>query len=62
MRACPAKRFGYCERNAAKRWLTALRREHPHLKLIIIEDALASNGPHIQPLHTMNLRYILGRE
>ena len=49
-----------CERNAAKRLLTALRREHPHLKLIIIEDALASNGPHIQLLHALNLRYILG--
>jgi len=24
-----------CERNAAKRFLTALRREHPHLKLIV---------------------------
>jgi len=37
-----------CERNAAKRLLSALRREHPHLKLIVIEDALASNGPHIR--------------
>ncbi len=34
-----------CERNAAKRLLTTLRREHPHLKRIVIEDGLASNAP-----------------
>ena len=34
-----------CERNAAKRLVNDLRREHPHLKAIIVEDALASNGP-----------------
>ena len=49
-----------CERNAGKRLLTDLRREHPHLKLIVIEDALASNGPHIQLLQQLNLRYLLG--
>jgi len=49
-----------CERNAAKRLLTTLRREHPHLKLIVIEDGLASNGPHIQLLQALNLRFILG--
>ena len=30
-----------CERNAAKRLLADVRREHPHLKLIVVEDALA---------------------
>ncbi len=49
-----------CERNAAKRLLTTLRREHPHLKLMVIEDGLASNGPHIQLLKSLNLRFILG--
>lgn len=49
-----------CERNAAKRLLNDLRREHPHLKLIVIEDGLASNGPHIQQLKALNLRFILG--
>jgi len=49
-----------CERNAAKRLLSALRREHPHLKLIVVEDALASNGPHIQLLHELAMRFILG--
>ena len=49
-----------CERNAAKRLLNALRREHPHMKLVVIEDALASNAPHIRLLKELNLRFILG--
>jgi hypothetical protein len=31
-----------CERNAAKRLLSDLRRAHPHLRLIVVEDGLAS--------------------
>jgi len=49
-----------CERNAAKRFLREFRREHPHLKVIVVEDALASNGPHICELQKLNLRFILG--
>lgn len=49
-----------CERNAAKRYLDDFRREHPHLKTIVIEDGLASNAPHIRELQRHNLRYILG--
>ena len=49
-----------CERNASKRLLENIRREHPHLKLIIIEDGLASNGPHIQLLKALEMRFILG--
>jgi len=49
-----------CERNAAKRLLADLRREHPHLKLIVVEDALASNAPHIRHLQALDLRFILG--
>lgn len=49
-----------CEREAAKRLLADVRREHPHLKLIVIEDGLASNGPHIKLLKSLNLRFILG--
>lgn len=49
-----------CERSAAKRLLKDLRREHPHLKLIVIEDALASNAPHIRLLKALDLRFILG--
>ena len=49
-----------CERNAAKRLLKDIRREHPHMKFIVIEDALASNGPHIKCLEALNYRYLLG--
>ncbi len=49
-----------CERNAAKRLLTQMRKDFPHLKLIIVEDSLASNGPHIKLLNQLNMRYILG--
>jgi len=49
-----------CERNAAKRLLLDTRREHPHLKLIVIEDALAANGPHILLLNELDMRFILG--
>lgn len=37
-----------CERNASKRLLSDLRREHPHFKMLIVEDGLASMP------HTMN--------
>ena len=30
-----------CERNASKRLLSDLRREHPHLKVLVVEDGLA---------------------
>jgi hypothetical protein len=49
-----------CERNASKRLLTRLRKEHPHLKLIVTEDALASNAPHIKLLQSLEMRFILG--
>lgn len=48
-----------CERNAAKRFLADLRREHPHLKIVIVEDGLSSNAPHIKDLARHNLRYII---
>ena len=49
-----------CERNASKRLLTDIRREHPHMKFIVIEDGLASNAPHIRHLQALDYRYILG--
>ncbi len=49
-----------CERNAAKRLLKDTRREHPHMKFIVVEDALASNAPHIRLLQALNYRFILG--
>lgn len=49
-----------CERNASKRLLQDFRREHPHLKGIVIEDGLASNYPHLSLLDSLNLEYIIG--
>jgi hypothetical protein len=49
-----------CERNAAKRFIVKLRQDHPHLKVIVTEDSLSSNAPHIETLHTHALHYILG--
>lgn len=49
-----------CERNAAKHWIADFRREHPHLPVVIVEDCLASNAPHIVELNLHYMRYILG--
>jgi len=49
-----------CERNAAKRFLAKLRRDHPHLQVIITEDGLSSNAPHIETLQAYGYHYILG--
>src|SRR5215471_5771160 len=49
-----------CERNAAKRFVTKFRRDHPHLKVIVTEASLSSNAPHIETLHAHDMRYILG--
>lgn len=48
-----------CERNASKRLLGDFRREHPHLKVILCEDALAANGPHLELLKKLNIRFII---
>jgi hypothetical protein len=49
-----------CEREAAKRLIVKLRQDHPHLKVIVTEDSLSANAPHIQVLHDHNVHYILG--
>lgn len=49
-----------CERNASKRLLTDFRREHPHLKVIITEDGLASNYPHLALLDKLDMQYVIG--
>jgi len=48
-----------CERNASERLYRHIRREHPHLPLIVTEDALGSNGPHIRLLKELDMRFIL---
>jgi len=48
------------ERNASKRLLGKLRKAHPRLRLIVTEDGLSSNAPHIHELIKNNMHYILG--
>ena len=49
-----------CERNATRRWLQHFRRDHPHLPVIIIEDALSANAPHLRDLADAGVHYIIG--
>jgi hypothetical protein len=49
-----------CERNAAKRFLARFRRQHPHLRVIVTEDGLSSNAPHIRELLRYDMHFILG--
>jgi len=49
-----------CERNAARRLLAKIRREHPRLQLIVVEDGLSSNGPHVRDLIDYRMHFILG--
>lgn len=48
-----------CERNASERLLRQFRKEHPKLKVILLEDGLSSNGPHIKLLKELNMSFIL---
>ena len=49
-----------CERNAAKRFIENFKREHPHLKVIILGDGIASNAPYIRLLESHKMKYLLG--
>jgi hypothetical protein len=49
-----------CERNASRRWLKHFRREHPHLPVIVVEDGLSANAPHLSDLREARVRYIIG--
>ena len=49
-----------CERNATRRWLKRFRQDHPRLPVIIVEDALSSNSPHLDDLREANVHYSIG--
>lgn len=49
-----------CERNGSKRWLPQFRLDFPRLPVIIVEDGIGSNGPHILDLKKNNMRFIIG--
>lgn len=48
-----------CERNAAKRLCAALKERYPDLPLILVEDALYANAPHIRQITGYGWRFIL---
>jgi hypothetical protein len=49
-----------CERNATGRLIKRVRRQHPKLKLLVIEDGLSSNAPHIADLKAAKMHFMLG--
>jgi len=49
-----------CERNAAKRLLAKTRDDFPDLEMVVVEDGLSSNAPHIASLIEYKMGFILG--
>ena len=45
---------------ATGRLLPRLREQHPKLNILVIEDGLASNAPHIADLVENKMHYLLG--
>jgi hypothetical protein len=48
-----------CERNAAKRLCAALYERYPGLAILLVEDALYANAPHIRQITSYNWKYVL---
>ena len=48
-----------CERNATRRFLEQVRKDHPHLKMVVNEDGLAANAPHIEDLQRLGFEYLI---
>ena len=48
-----------CEHSAAKRLLRVLRQSHPHLKIVVVLDALYADGVMIKLLKELDLRFII---
>ena len=48
-----------CELNAAKRLLPKIKIEHPHLKIIIVADALSANAPYVNLCKENNFNFIV---
>lgn len=49
-----------CERNATGRLIKRIRKHHPKLNLLVIEDGLSSNAPHIADLKAAKMHFLLG--
>ena len=48
-----------CERNACRRFLAKFREDHPRLEVIVVQDALTANVPHIDDLRDYGMSFIL---
>jgi len=48
-----------CEHNAAKRLIRALCQDFPQMQMILLQDALACNGPHIRLLQQQGASFII---
>lgn len=49
-----------CERNAGKRLIKKIKRDHPHLPIIVVGDSLYSNRPFLRELKACGFSYLLG--
>ena len=49
-----------CERNASRRFFENFREDHPKLNVIVVEDGLSSNAPHIKHLKKLNFHFVVG--
>jgi hypothetical protein len=48
-----------CELNASRRLLLKFREEHPHLEIVVVQDAISPNGPYVRFLRENGFRFIL---
>jgi len=49
-----------CERNATARLLDSLNQAYPARRWLVVQDALAANGPHLASLVARGMDYIVG--
>jgi hypothetical protein len=48
-----------CEQTASIRLLTNIRKNHPKLKLIVLQDGLHSKGPHVKKIRELSMDFII---
>jgi hypothetical protein len=48
-----------CELNASRRFLIKFHQDHPHLKIVVTQDAISPNGPYIRFLNELGYHFIL---
>src|SRR5207248_1258093 len=48
-----------CERQAAKRLCAALYERYPELAILLVEDALYANAPHLRQITSYNWKYVV---